>query len=125
MIHSFKKLVDIAQLLRGPKGCPWDQSKTLPELQKDFMEEADEVKEALEKKDWPNLKEEMGDILFNIVLMAVIAEEQGLFTMKDVLDDIQDKIVRRHTWVFGDDKASTPEEAIAIWNKNKEKERKK
>ena|SRR3989338_6180434 len=124
MIHSFKKLVDIARQLRGPEGCPWDQSKTLPDLQKDFMEEAEEVKQALEKEDWENVREELGDILFNIVLMAVIAEEQGRFTMKDVLDGIQEKIVRRHTWVFGNDKASTPEEAIAIWKKNKALEKK-
>lgn len=125
MMHSFKKLIELARKLRGPEGCPWDQSKTLEELQKDFMEEAEEVKQALEEKDWPNLREEMGDILFNIILMAIIAEEKGLFTMKEVLDDIQEKIVSRHTWVFGDDEASTPEEAIALWNKNKEKEKKK
>ena len=125
MMQSFKKLVEIARQLRGPEGCPWDQSKTLEELQKDFMEEADEVKQALEKNDWKNLREELGDVLFNMVLMTVIAEEQGLFTMKDVLEDIQKKIVSRHTWVFGDDKASTPGEAIALWQKNKENERKK
>lgn len=125
MIDSFKKLVDIAATLRGPEGCPWDQSKTLPDLQKDFMEEAEEVRQALEKKDWPNLKEELGDIMFNIILMALIAEEKGLFTMKELLDDIQAKLVSRHTWVFGNDKAFTPEEAIALWNKNKAAERKK
>jgi uncharacterized protein YabN with tetrapyrrole methylase and pyrophosphatase domain len=123
MIKSFKELVEIAQKLRGPDGCPWDKSKTFENIQKDFMEEADEVREALEKKDWDNLKEELGDILFNIVMMTTIAEEQGFFSMKDVLQDIQKKIVDRHTWVFGDDKASTPEEALALWNKNKEKEK--
>lgn len=91
------------------------------------MEEADEVKQALEKKDYMNLREELGDILFNIVLMGVIAEEEGRFTLKEIFDEVKEKIISRHTWVFGEDKGrvNTAEEAIKKWKKNKIKERKK
>ena len=125
MINSFQKLIEIAKMLRGPEGCPWDKSRTLFSLDKEIMEEAEEVLEAIKNKDHENLREELGDLLFNIMLMCQIAEEENHFTMKDVLDDITKKIVSRHTWVFGDDKASTPEEALAIWKKNKESESKK
>lgn len=124
-MNSFKELLSIAKKLRGPDGCPWDQSRTVESLLEDFEEEAQEVKEALQKKDDENLKEELGDILFTILLMSLIAEEEGKFSLKEVLEDIQAKLIRRHTWVFGKDKASTPEEALAIWKKNKAKEKKK
>jgi tetrapyrrole methylase family protein / MazG family protein len=123
MINSFKELVDIAKKLRGPEGCPWDKSLSLSDVPKHLQEELDEVMEAIEKNDYENLREELGDVLFNLILMCVMAEEAGHFKMKDVLDEIQTKIVNRHTWVFGDDKADTPEEALAIWKKNKEKEK--
>jgi len=83
-------------------------------------EEAQEIQEAFTKRDWENLKEELGDVLFNIVLTAQIAEEEGKFTMKEVINDIDEKIRSRHTWVFGKDKAKTPEEALEMWRKNKE-----
>ncbi len=125
MLPSFQKLVDIARTLRGPSGCPWDKSRTILSLQKDFMEEAEEVKQALEKEDYANLREELGDILFNIVLMGVIAEEEKRFTLKEILQEVEKKIVSRHTWVFGKDKGKvkTPEEALAQWATNKRAER--
>ena len=122
MLKSFEELVKIAKKLRGPNGCPWDKSRQVSDLKEDLIEEAEEVAEAIDNKDDENLKEELGDLLFNIILLAVIAEEEGRFSMKGILDDIAEKIVRRHTWVFGDDKASTPEEALAIWAQNKAKE---
>lgn len=123
MIASLQKLLEIAKTLRGPNGCPWDKSRTLLSLQKDFAEEADEVLAALKNEDDANLKEELGDVLFNILLMTTIAEEEKRFTLKAVLEGVTEKIVSRHTWVFGDDKATTPEEAIAMWKKNKAKEK--
>jgi len=82
--------------------------------------EAREVAQAFAKHDWKNLREELGDVLFNIVLTAQIAEEEKKFTIRDVLNDIDKKIRSRHTWVFGKDKAKTPEEALEMWNKNKQ-----
>ncbi len=81
--------------------------------------EAKEVAQAFAKRDWKNLREELGDVLFNIVLTAQIAEEEKKFTIRDVINDIDKKIRKRHTWVFGKDKARTPEEAIEMWKRNK------
>lgn len=125
MQDAFQQLVDLARRLRGPKGCPWDQEQTILGLQGAFMEEADEVRQALQNQDYDNLKEELGDVLYTLILMSLIAEEEGRFTLKDILREVHGKIVERHTWVFGDDKASTAEEALKIWKKNKEKKRKK
>lgn len=83
------------------------------------------MQEAIQKEDYENLKEELGDVIFNIVMMVNIAEEKKLFTMKEVLDDIAKKIIERHTWVFGDDKVETAEEALKKWKENKAKEPKK
>ena len=122
---SLRVLIEIAKKLRSPTGCPWDRKKTIETLLPDFSGEAKEVEEAIQKGDLKNLKEELGDVLFNIVLLSVIAEEEGKFTMDDVLEGVAEKIVSRHTWVFGKDKASTPEEALALWGKNKIKEKNK
>lgn len=89
-------------------------------MAENIKEEAEEIQEAFEKRDWKNLKEELGDALFNIVLTAQIAEEEGKFTMKEILEDIDKKIRSRHTWVFGKDKAKTPEEALEMWRRNKQ-----
>lgn len=120
----FRTLVEIAQKLRSPTGCPWDRKKTIENLLPDLLGEVKEVEEAIQKGDMKNLREELGDVLFNMVLLCVIAEEEGKFTMDEVLEEIAKKIVSRHTWVFGKDKASTPEEALALWGKNKKKEKK-
>jgi uncharacterized protein YabN with tetrapyrrole methylase and pyrophosphatase domain len=116
---SFKALQKLAKKLRSPTGCPWDRSRTMEDMAESIEEEAQEIQEAFKKKDWKNLREELGDVLFNIVLTAQIAEEEGKFTMKDVIKDIDEKIRTRHTWVFGKDKANTPQEALEMWNKNK------
>jgi len=88
-----------------------------------ILDETQEVKEAIEKKDYKNLKEELGDVLFQIAMISQIAKEEKHFDMDGVVEDIYKKIVSRHTWVFGKDKAHTPEEAIAKWQENKKKEK--
>jgi len=114
------KLLKLAKTLRDPKeGCPWDKERELEDIPPLLIEESDEIKEAIEKKDWSNLKEEIGDVLFNLCLLMQIAEEQKLFTAEEVTDACHDKIVERHSWVFGDDKAETAEEALELWRKNK------
>ena len=123
MNSAFQKLVDIAKHLRSKTGCPWDRKQTIETLVEHFMNEATELKEGIEKKDYQNVKEEIGDVLFNLIMMVNIAEEDKLFTMKEVLEDIATKIIERHTWVFGDDKVETPEEAIRKWKENKKKKR--
>ena len=119
----FEKLVELAKILRSDKGCPWDRKQTIKSSEEHILEEVGEIQEAIKKNDWENLKEELGDVLFSLVMLMNIAEEQNLFLIADVLDDIEKKIVRRHTWVFGDDKAETAEEALALWRKNKREEK--
>ncbi|MBI2463833.1 nucleotide pyrophosphohydrolase [Candidatus Peregrinibacteria bacterium] len=123
MLNAFQKLIDLAKQLRSEKGCPWDKKQTIASLQEHFLNEAKEMQEAIEKEDYENLKEELGDVIFNIVMMVNIADEKKLFTMKEVLDDIAKKIIERHTWVFGDDKVETAEEAVKKWKENKAKKR--
>lgn len=122
-MRKFKRITKLAKILRSEKGCPWDKSRELVDMGKYLKEETQEVIEALRKGDHENLREEIGDVMFTLVLTAQIAEEEGHFTMKDVLKGIEEKIVSRHTWVFGKDKARTPEEALEKWRENKKKEK--
>lgn len=120
---TFKDLLKIAAHLRSDKGCPWDRKQTIKSMLEHLREEADEVAEAINLTDHENLKEELGDLLFQIIMISQIAKEEKLFTMEEVIDDIYEKIYSRHTWVFGKDKVSSPEEAVKKWKKNKVKEK--
>jgi len=121
--RTLKDLKFLTQKLRSETGCPWDRKQTIESMLKCILDETQEVKEAIEKKDYKNLKEELGDVLFQIAMIAQIAKEEKHFDMDGVVEDIYKKIVSRHTWVFGKDKAHTPEEAIAKWQENKKKEK--
>ena len=124
-MQNFKKLIDIVAQLRGEGGCPWDRKQTIESLIPKLVEEAEEVRLAAEKGDKANLEEELGDVLLNILMIAEIAQETGDFTLDSLMEKLADKVVSRHTWVFGDEKAATAEEALALWTKNKEKEKAK
>ena len=121
--NSFSNLLLLAEKLRSPKGCPWDRKQTIASMLEHLEEESHEVKQAIENGDHENLKEELGDLLFTMIMIAQIAKEQNYFTMDEVLRDIDKKIRSRHTWVFGKDKAKTPEEALEMWKKNKKREK--
>ena len=120
---KFKNLLEIAAKLRAEGGCPWDREQTIESMVPCLTKEAQEVVEAVEKKDWENLEEELGDVLFNIVMISSIAAEKRLFDIGTVMEKIAEKLISRHTWVFGQDKAATAEEALALWLANKEKEK--
>ena len=115
------KLLLLAKILRSENGCPWDKKQSLADYPARLIEESEEIKEAISQEDWSNLEEEIGDVLFNLCMLMQIAEENKLFTAKKVIDTCHDKIVKRHSWVFGDDKANSAEEALELWNKNKKK----
>lgn len=119
MHHKFKTLLEISAKLRAEGGCPWDRQQTLETMKPLLLEETQEVVEALDKGDMENLEEEIGDLLFCLVMMSQIAHETKKFNMGTVLEKIAKKLIDRHTWVFGDDKAETAEEALALWKKNK------
>ena len=124
MKNLFDDLVETFAILRGPNGCPWDKKQTHESLIKNMREESEEFIAAVEKKDADNMKEELGDVLLQVLLHAQIAKEEGLFTIDDVMQGLYDKLHRRHPHVFGDHaKATSPEEALAVWKEMKQKEK--
>jgi len=120
---SFCNLVETLQKLRGPNGCPWDKAQTHKSLIKCLKEESQEVINAIENNDDENLKEELGDLLLQALFHALIAQQEKRFTLKEVIDGLNNKLIKRHPHVFGSAKASTPEEALAQWKAAKLKER--
>lgn len=120
---TFKDLCDLAAKLRSKTGCPWDRKQTIESMLNCIEEEVEEVAQAIKKGDRENLREELGDVLFQVVMIAQIAKEKGYFKMDDVIKDIDKKIRTRHTWVFGKDKAKTAQQALEMWRINKEKEK--
>lgn len=124
MKNLFDDLVETFAILRGPNGCPWDKKQTHESLIKNMREESEEFIAAIEKKDVENMKEELGDVLLQVLLHAQIAKEEGLFSIEDVMQGLYDKLHRRHPHVFGDHaKAASPEEALAVWKAMKQKEK--
>ena len=122
-MKQFQKLLDLAAKLRSPTGCPWDQKQTIRSLAESLEEESDEVLSAIEKGDDENLEEELGDLLFNIVMISQIAAEEKKFRMSGILRKIEQKIVARHSWVFGPDrkKVKNANDALRLWRENKAK----
>lgn len=118
----FERLVDLMMRLRGPDGCPWDREQTRTSLKPCLIEEAYEVLEAIESGRSAPLEEELGDLLFQVVFHARLAEELGEFTMADVLARLIDKMVRRHPHVFGNAAIGTAREALAQWEAIKQRE---
>ena len=125
MKNTFEELVETFAILRGPNGCPWDRKQTHESLIKNLREESEELVCAIEKKDPENMKEELGDVLLQVLFHAQIAKEEGLFTIEDVIQVLYDKLHRRHPHVFGEAKATSPEEALAVWKEMKKKEKKR
>ncbi|MBR2081779.1 MAG: MazG family protein [Elusimicrobiaceae bacterium] len=124
MKNNFADLVETFAILRGPNGCPWDKKQTHESLIKNMREESEELIAAIEKKDTDNMKEELGDVLLQVLLHAQIAKEEGFFTIDDVIQGLYDKLHYRHPHVFGDQaKAASPEEALSVWREMKRKSR--
>jgi tetrapyrrole methylase family protein / MazG family protein len=123
----FDELIGIMSRLRGPEGCPWDKHQDHKTLLKYLFSEAREVKEAVKNNDLENLKEELGDILLQVVFHSQIAKENGAFDISDVIDGINKKLIRRHPHVFGDEKLKTPKDVLRRWKEIKllEKQAKK
>ena len=110
------------QRLRGPNGCPWDREQTPTSLKPYLIEEAYEVLEAIEAADAGALREELGDLLLQVVFHAQIAAEQGEFAMPDVVAGLVDKMLSRHPHVFGDASVGSPAEVLAQWETLKQRE---
>jgi putative nucleotidyltransferase with HDIG domain len=116
-----ERLLKLARFLRDPeKGCPWDREQTFASFKECLVKEATEVSQAIEKEDFANLKEELGDTLFNLVFLINLAEERGLFTKDAVVEAAYHKILSRHPHVFGGEKAKSAQEALDSFTKAKE-----
>ncbi len=123
-LSRFDALVEIIARLRAPDGCPWDRKQTHASLRANLLSECYEVLEALDEGDSDKLRDELGDLLMQIVLHAQIAREAGEFEMGDVIQNINAKLIHRHPHVFGSKKVKDAEEVMHNWEELKEEERK-
>jgi MazG family protein len=121
---KFQQLIALMARLRAPGGCPWDREQTFDSIKPYTLEETYEVLDAIERRDWPGLAEELGDYILQAVFYARMAEEQALFGIGDALDAINRKLVRRHPHVFGGEHAATPGDVKRIWGEVKSAEKK-
>lgn len=124
LYQDFEWLRHVVARLRGPGGCPWDQKQTHESLKKYLIEEAYEVLEAIDEQDDEHLADELGDVLLQVLLHAQIGEDEGMFTVEDVIGSLSNKLIRRHPHVFGNEQAQTAEEVVGLWNQVKEQEKK-
>lgn len=118
------ELVTIIKTLRSDQGCPWDKKQTPETLIKYIKEETSELLDAIEAEDTANLCEELGDVLYLVVMLAEIHAERNQFDMNAIIKNISDKLVRRHPHVFGDAKVTNEDELRELWEKIKAEEKK-
>jgi len=123
MSEKFDELVNIISRLRAPDGCKWDREQTHKSLKQNFIEETYEALDAIDDDDMKHLKEELGDVLLQVILHSQIAKEEGAFDIDDVADGISKKLVHRHPHVFGDVKVNSTKEILENWEKLKKEEK--
>ncbi|MGH9531268.1 MAG: nucleoside triphosphate pyrophosphohydrolase [Terriglobales bacterium] len=122
--ERFERAVSIMARLRAPGGCPWDREQTFDSIKPYTLEETYEVLEAIDNRDWQELRGELGDLLLQVLFYAQMAKEDGTFTIDDVLDRLSEKLVGRHPHVFGDVQADTPADVLRNWETLKAEEKK-
>ena len=122
--RSLTRLVELMQTLLGPDGCPWDREQTLETLRQYVIEEAHEVVDAIDNGTPEMLREELGDLLLQVVFQAALTDQKGWFDIDGVVDAITEKLVRRHPWVFGDEQVDDASGAINSWEAIKATEKK-
>jgi len=123
--EKFERAVEIMARLRAPGGCPWDREQTYDSIKPYTLEEAYEVLEAIDNRDWDELTGELGDLLLQVLFYAQMAKEDGNFSIEDVLDRLSTKLVNRHPHVFGDVQAETSAEVLRNWEAIKAIEKRK
>jgi nucleoside triphosphate diphosphatase len=122
---KFERAVSIMARLRAPGGCPWDREQTFDTIKRYTLEETYEVLEAIDNRDWKELTGELGDLLLQVLFYAEMAEEQGSFTIDDVLDTLSNKLIHRHPHVFGEVKANDSAQVLKNWEALKAEEKRK
>src|SRR6201997_3422473 len=123
--ERFERAVSIMARLRGEGGCPWDREQTFDTIKPYTLEEAYEVVEAIDARDWDELTGELGDLLLQVLFYAEMAQEEKRFSIDDVLDRLSNKLVDRHPHVFGEVKADTAGQVLRNWQALKAEEKKK
>ncbi len=120
--QQFEQLVDLMFTLRSEDGCPWDRAQSLKDLRQYLLEETYELLQALDHENTVDMKEETGDLLFQVVFLCQMMQERGSFTLLEVIGQLVHKMISRHPHVFGDEEAKTPEGALANWESMKQKQ---
>ena len=121
---ALDELLETFKQLRDPKdGCPWDREQDFKSIASCSIEEAYEVADAIEREDYDSLKSELGDLLFQIIFHSKMAEENKLFTLEEVISELNDKLIRRHPHIFDKQQVNTAEESLLVWEDIKAKER--
>ena len=121
--YTVEKFLEIMRLLRAPDGCPWDKEQTHKSIRNNMLEEAYEAADAIDTDDMAALKEELGDVLMQVVFHSIIAEEKGVFSFDDVVNEVAEKLVYRHPHVFSNVVAETSEKVLDNWDKLKQTEK--
>lgn len=122
--EALKRAAAIMAKLRGPNGCPWDREQTFDTIKRHTLEETYEVFDAIERRAWPDLRDELGDLLLQVLFYAQIATEAGHFTLTDVIDNLNAKLIRRHPHVFANAIATDPAAVLRNWEQIKLEEKK-
>jgi nucleoside triphosphate diphosphatase len=122
--QHLQEAIEIMARLRGPDGCPWDREQTFDSIKRHTLEETYEVFDAIERRAWPDLKDELGDLLLQVLFYAQMASEAGYFTLQDVAANLNAKLIRRHPHIFGDVVASDSDDVLRNWEQIKQSEKK-
>ena len=123
-MKNIDRLLEIIKKLRAPDGCPWDRAQTHDSIRGHLLEEAAEFLDAVDAKNYENMKEELGDLLMHIMLHSEMASEEGKFNFDDVAGELAEKLIRRHPHVFSGEKVESADDVIDIWTAVKAKEKK-
>ena len=121
--ENLDKLIETVRILRSPQGCEWDRAQTHKSLRPNMLEEAYEAVDAMDTGDMKHLKEELGDVLLQVLLHAQIANDEGVFNLDDVAKGLNEKLIHRHPHVFGNAKVNSTQDIIDNWDKLKKEEK--
>ena len=122
--ENLDKLIETIKILRSPEGCEWDRQQTHKSLRPNMLEEAYEAVDAIDSGDMANLREELGDVLLQVLLHSQIADDEGEFNIDDVSKELNEKLIHRHPHVFGNQKVNSTDEIVEAWDKLKKEEKK-
>lgn len=123
MHKNLEELIEVIRVLRSENGCPWDREQTHTSLRPNMIEEAYEAVDAIDEKDSAHLREELGDVLLQVLLHSQIASENDEFDIEDVAKELKDKLIHRHPHVFGNTKVSCADDVVVNWDKLKQEEK--